>query len=339
MLKLNKKIVCSLMAVCIIGGVLSGCGNGASSDTKNNNSKELVVYSAGPDDLIKNITKGFEKNTGIKVKVFSSTTGKILSRIKAEKAKPQADVAILASLSSAIGLKKDGMTEEYANAKNADKLFTNWKDKDNNYFSYSGSALAIVYNTKAIKTPPKDWSDLTKPEYKNQINVSDPSVSGSCLDFVSGYVNVNDEKAWDYFNDVKKNGAQMVGANNEALNPVISGEKSIVLAGVDYMTYAAKAKGEPVDLIYPSSGTVISPRPALILKGAKDEDNAKKFIDYLLSDEAQKMVSNAYLLPGRKDIKVAGKANGNDIKSLTVNWNWMADNSKEITSKFGNIFK
>jgi len=46
-------------------------------------------------------------------------------------------------------------------------------------------------------------------------------------------------------------------ANNEALNPVITGEKSIVLAGVDYMTYAAKAKGEPVDLVYPSSGTVI----------------------------------------------------------------------------------
>lgn len=336
MLKLNKKVICSLIAICITGGILSGCSTGSLGT---NNSKEVVVYSAGPDNLIKKITKGFEKKTGIKVKVFSSTTGKILSRIKAEKAKPEADVAILASLSSAIGLKKDGMTEAYAKAKNADKLFDDWKDKDNNYFSYSGSALAIVYNTKSVKNPPKDWSDLTSPEYKNQINVSDPSQSGSCLDFVSGYVNVNGEKGWDYFKAVKKNGTQMAGANNEALNPVISGEKSIVLAGVDYMTYAAKAKGEPVDLVYPSSGTVISPRPALILKGAKDKANAEKFIDYLLSEDAQKMVANAYLLPGRKDIKVDGKANANDIKALTVDWNWMADNGKDISSKFVNMFK
>ncbi len=339
MLKLNKRIICSLMSVCIVGGILAGCSNGTAASKDSSNSKVLVVYSAGPDNLIKNITNGFEKKTGIKVKVFSSTTGKILSRIKAEKAKPQADVAILASLSSAIGLKKDGMTEAYANAQNADKLFSGWKDKDNNYFSYSGSALAIIYNTKSVKNPPKDWSDLTAPQYKNQINVSDPSQSGSCLDFVSGYVNVNGEKGWDYFKDVKANGAQMVGANNEALNPVITGEKSIVLAGVDYLTYAAKAKGEPVDLVYPSSGTVISPRPALILKGAKDEENAEKFIDYLLSDDAQKMVADAYLLPGRKDIKVEGKVNGNDIKALKVDWNWMATNGKDISTKFDNMFK
>lgn len=336
MFKLNKKILCSLMLVCLTGSLITGCSTG-NAGTKA--SKEVVVYSAGPDNLVKKITKGFEKQSGLKVKVFSSTTGKVLSRIKAEKAKPQADVVILASLSSAIGLKKDGMTEPYANAKNANKLFDGWKDKDNNYFSYSGSALAIVYNTKSVKTPPKDWDDLTSPQYKNQINVSDPSLSGSCLDFVSGYVNVNKEKGWNYFKDVKKNGAQMVGANNEALNPVITGEKSIVLAGVDYMTYAAKAKGEPVDVVYPSSGTVISPRPALILKGAKNKDNAEKFIDYLLSDEAQKMVANAYLLPGRKDIKVTGKANANDIKTLTVDWNWMADNGKDISNKFVNMFK
>lgn len=336
MFKLNKKILCSLMLVCLTGSLITGCSTG---NTGTKASKEVVVYSAGPDNLVKKITKGFEKQSGLKVKVFSSTTGKVLSRIKAEKAKPQADVVILASLSSAIGLKKDGMTETYANAKNANKLFDDWKDKDNNYFSYSGSALAIVYNTKSVKTPPKDWADLTSPQYKNQINVSDPSLSGSCLDFVSGYVNVNSEKGWNYFKDVKKNGAQMVGANNEALNPVITGEKSIVLAGVDYMTYAAKAKGEPVDVVYPSSGTVISPRPALILKGAKNKDNAEKFIDYLLSDEAQKMVANAYLLPGRKDIKVTGKANANDIKTLTVDWNWMADNGKDISNKFVNMFK
>jgi len=61
------------------------------------------------------------------------------------------------------------MTQAYPNAKNADKLFDNWQDKDNNYFSYNSSALAIIYNTKLVKTPPKDWSDLTSPQYNKLI--------------------------------------------------------------------------------------------------------------------------------------------------------------------------
>ncbi|MCR3759692.1 ABC transporter substrate-binding protein [Clostridium felsineum] len=334
MLKLNKKIISSLLLICTALSFMPGCSRVTAS-----NPKEVVIYSAGPDNLIKKITKNFTKKTGIKVKLFNSTTGKIMSRLKAEKSNSEADVAILASLSSAIGLKKDGMTEPYSNAKNADKLFTNWKDKDNNYFAYSGSALAIVYNTKLVKNPPKDWDDLTSTTYRNKINISDPSQSGSCLDFISGYANINGEKAWKYFKTIKNNGAEMAGANNEALTPVITGEKSIVLAGVDYMTYQKKNKGEPVDLIYPSSGTVISPRPALILKGSKDKENAEKFIDYLLSDEAQKTVSDEYLLPGRKDIAPEGKPTANDIKSLNVDWQWTAKNNKAISNKFIEMFK
>ena len=47
----------------------------------------------------------------------------------------------------------------------------------------------------------------------------------------------------------------------------------------------------------------MNPRPAMILKTAPNMDNAKAFVDYLFSDEAQQLVANAYLLPGRTDIK------------------------------------
>ena len=310
----------------------------ASSSADAHLSGKLVIYSAGPSQLIQNITAGFQAKTGLKADVFSSTTGKILSRVEAEKSNPQADVLILASLSSAIGLKKEGITEPYANAKNADKMVSDWKDAENNYFCYSGSALCIVYNTKLVENPPKDWSDLTAPQYKNQLMMPDPTSSGSCMDFVTGYVNKNGDKAWSYFQDLKNNGMKIANSNDTALQPVLTGSKSIVVSGVDYMTLADKKKGEPVDVVYPSSGTVISPRPALIVKGSKNETNAQAFIDYLLSDEAQKMVADAYLLPGRSDVSVEGKKSAKDITSLDVDWTWMAGNSKPVGSKFDKIF-
>ncbi|MCS7463839.1 ABC transporter substrate-binding protein [Paenibacillus doosanensis] len=302
-------------------------------------SGKLVVYSAGPKELAESIQKGYEAKTGVKIEMFQGTTGKILSRMEAEKANPVVDVVVLASLPSAQGLKKSGMTLEYKEAKNADKLIPEWSDKDGNFFGYSASALGIGYNTKLVKNPPKEWADLTKEEWKGKINIPDPALSGSALDFVTGYLSTRGDSGWELLDQYKKNGAVMAGANQEALDPVITGSKSIVAAGVDYMTYQAKAKGEPIDMIYPASGTVISPRPAAIVKTSKNVDNAKAFIDYLLSDEAQKMVAETYLLPGRKDVAAKDRPGVEQIPQMKVDWAWMDTNGDAVTKKFTQLFK
>ena len=77
------------------------------------------------------------------------------------------------------------------------------------------------------------------------------------------------------------------GANKAALESVTTGEKAILVAGVDYNAYSNINKGEPLAIYYPESGTVINPRPAMILKTSSNLENAKKFVDYLLSDDAQ----------------------------------------------------
>ena len=97
---------------------------------------------------------------------------------------------------------------------------------------------------------------------------------------------------WKLFKELKANGAIIAGANADALNPVLQGAKAAVFGAVDYISLAAKAKGESIDVIFPASGTVIAPRPAMIMKWSKNQDEAKKFIDYMLSDEGQKAVAD-----------------------------------------------
>lgn len=341
-----KKTLALTLVTAITGASLCGCGKTAAVNSSAANTGEtkklsgkVVVYSAGPDDLSENIQKGFEKKTGVKVELFKGTNGKILSRLEAEKAKPVADVLVLASLSSAQGLMKKGMTLPYKEAKNSDKLFEQWSDKDGNYFSYSLSALGIAYNTKLVKNPPKTWDELTAEQLKNKVNIPDPSLSGSAAEFATGYINAKGDAGWDFFKKLKSNGCSMAGANQEALDPVITGAKSMAAASVDYMTYQAKAKGEAIDLVYPAEGTIISSRPALILKSSANVDNAKAFIDYLLSDEAQKMISDAYLLPGRSDIEVKGRPSASQIHTFKTDSNWMNDNQKNVITKFTGIFK
>lgn len=319
----------------------AGEGNAAAAAEAPNKAAggKLVLYSAGPQKLADNIVNGFTAKTGIEVEMFQGTTGKILARMEAEKANPVADVVILASLPSAQALKADGLTLPYPEAANADKLNKEWSDADGNYFSSSASALGIVYNSKLVTTPPTSWAELATSAWKDKVNIPDPTLSGSALDFITGYLSANGEKGWDLLNAYKANGVAMAGANQEALDPVITGAKSIVAAGVDYMAYSAKAKGEPLDIVYPEEGTVISPRPAAILKSSPNVENAKAFIDYLLSDEAQKLVTDAYLIPGREDIEATNRANVKDIPQLKVDWNWMSEHGDETAARFSETFK
>jgi ABC-type Fe3+ transport system, periplasmic component len=132
---------------------------------------------------------------------------------------------------------------------------------------------------------------------------------------------------------------KVMGANAAALEAVTTGEKGILVAGVDYNAYASIDKGEPIKIYYPAGGTVINPRPAMILKTSPNMNNAKAFMDYLLSDEAQKFVADAYLLPGRSDVKATKRPNVSDIKVLDTNWEWMMDNSSAVSKKLIGLCK
>ncbi len=137
----------------------------------------------------------------------------------------------------------------------------------------------------------------------------------------------------------KNNGLQVNGANKEALDAVITGDKNATIAGVDYMAYKAKADGEPVEIMYPKSGTVVSPRALGILKDAKHIEAAKEYVDFLLSDEGQKLVTDAYLLPGNKEIPVKNRAALDEVPQLTVNWKGAEADQLEILTKFNDMFR
>ncbi len=314
-------------------------GNVAALSTANQSeaalSGSVVVYMPSPAGLADKLAAGFEAQTGVKVEQFQGTTGEILARLEAEAANPVADVVILASWADGLSMKSEGKLLSYEPA-NAD--LASWKDADNTIFGTSASAVGVIYNTTIFPTLSADWDELAAPEYKDQLAIPDPEKSGAAKDFLAGYMNVKGEEAgWATFQALADNGMIVPGANKAALEAVTTGEKGILVAGVDYNAYSSKAKGEPLDIYYPAGGTIVNPRPAMILSTSPNTDNAKAFIDYLYSDEAQQLVADAYLLPGRSDVTADNRANLSDMPVLEGDWDWMMENSSAIAAKLNEI--
>ncbi|MDW5741921.1 ABC transporter substrate-binding protein [Klebsiella pneumoniae] len=259
----------------------------------------LTVYTAGPGSLAKSLASGFEQQTGVKVTVFQATTGKVMARLEAEQAKPQADVLISASWDTAEDLHQRGWLLPFASA-NADQVPANLKSAD--YIAQGVSALGIVWNSKSGTPEPKEWRDLTQPAFKDKVTTPDPALSGASLDLLIGLQNSMGDQAWQLFDDLKKNGMVVSGPNAQAVTPVMQGAKAAVFGAVDYVSYGNIQQGESLKVIFPASGTVIAPRPMMILKTSQHADDAKAFIDYVLSPEGQARVADAWLMPARRDV-------------------------------------
>lgn len=299
---------------------------------------DLTVYTAGPKGLANKLINDYQQMSGKEVATYQATTGRILGRLKAEEARPVADVVILASWPAAMGLQSEGLLHSFTPA-NADKLHTGWSS-NNQLFAYSGSALGITYNTRLVEQAPTTLSAYSGADWKGQVLIPDPTESGSALDFVSGFVANDSQSAWALFSQLHSNEIEVNGANRPALNQVVNGSKRVVLAGVDYMGYAEKKKGNPIEVVYPAEGTVISPRPAMVLKSSQHKKDAQDFVAYLLTERAQKIVADAMLLPGRSDIAAnPARPDFADIKQLNYDWNWMFQHQASVLQQFDGMFR
>lgn len=332
----TKKIIVSAVA-CAMALSLTACGTKTEPQKAASTAPatgKVTVYMPSPAGLSNKIAKGFEKKTGIKVEQFQGTTGEILARLEAEKSNPVADVVILASWSDGLSMKQKGELASYT-PQNADKMVKDFKDNDNELFGYSASAVGVIYNKNVIPELSADWKELSDPKYEGKLAIPDPEKSGACKDFLAGYISAY---GWDALEGMAKNGMKVPGANKAALEAVTTGEVGILVAGVDYNAYSAIKKGEPLAIYYPKSGTIVNPRPAMIMKSAPDKENAQKFMDYLLSDEVQKMVADAYLIPGRSDVK-AKNIDLKDIPQIKPDWEKMMSIASETAAKLNALCK
>lgn len=321
---LGDAIDVAVVAAMAMAGVLFWQGVAAA--------QSVTVYTAGPQNLADALSKGFTAKEKAKVNLFQGTTGQVMAKIAAEAANPQVDVLISAAWDTAVDLKAKDQLMAYTSP-NAKNVPNNLKDAA--YVAQGAAALAIVWNSKTGKPKPTDWADLAKPEYKDQVTMPDPAASGSAYGLVSGLV-ANKSLGWKFFETLKANNTAVVGANAAALNPVMQGAKSAVFGAVDYISIAAKEKGEAIEVIYPATGTVLEARPMMIMKTSKNADTAKKFIDYVLSDEGQKLVADVYLLPARTDV-VAKRPGWKEIKLLPADAGATAQKRAETLAQFKTV--
>lgn len=284
-----------LLAVILGASVMiaaTACGTGSKEsggDKGPNDGGELVVYSPNSESLINATIPLFEEKYGIDVELIQAGTGELVKRIQSEQNDPYADVMFGGSWSQMYDNKD--LWEPYVSANN-DKVEDAYKNECGFITGNVLDGSVLIVNTDLIgDIEINGYKDLLNPELKGRIATANPANSSSAFAHLTNMLlamgGYEDSDAWDYVHDLFENiDGKICESSSAVYKGVADGEYVVGLSYEDPCMQLVK-DGAPVRIVYMDEGSVFLPASATIVKGAKNMENAKLFMDFILSEEVQ----------------------------------------------------
>ena len=279
---------------------------------------ELVVYCTVQEEWCRPMVTAFEKATGIKVSMTRKSSGEFYAQLKAEAANPRGDIWWGGTGDPHLQAAEEGLTEPYKSPKMAelqDWAVRQWDVSKGRTVGVYAGALGYSYNVDQLKkkniAEPKCWSDLTKPAFKDEIQVATPNSSGTSYTMLATFVQLmGEDKAFDYMKALHKNVNQYTKSGAAPARAAATGE-SMVGITFQHDAVVQAIGGAPVKIVSPCEGTGYEIGSMSIVKGAKNMENAKKWYDWALGAEAQSIGAQAkvsYQVPSNKNASAPPQA-------------------------------
>lgn len=316
-----KKIILLLLAVTILLLAITGCSK------KEDEQAVVVVYTAVDQVYSEPIFKDFEEKTGIQVQAVydleaNKTTG-LTNRLIAEKDQPVCDVFWNNEFVQTMVLQNEGLLESYVSKEAAD-IPDAYKDPDGYWTAFGGRARVLLVNTELLEKAdyPASIYDLISDKYEGkQIALAYPMFGTTRTQAAAIYAAVGPEEGKRIFQSLYERGVQVVDGNSVTRDMAAAGQVAIGYTDTDDAK-GAIADGAPVEMVFADQGegqmgTLICPNTAAMIKDAPNAENAKAFLDYILSPETeQRLIEDSFFdLSLRSD----SVSEGLQVKGMTVN--------------------
>ena len=258
----------------------------------------VTVLTSFPKELTSAYQKAFEAaNPGIKIEILNKNTTASVAYVRELPEGQRPDVMWASAPDAFEVLARNKLLTPAPDTvtKSAPAKIGNYplNDPQGMYYGQALAGYGIMWNTRYLKAhkldAPKEWSDLTKPEYFGHVAISSPSRSGTTQLTVETILQGEGwEKGWNQLLEMMGNAAAVTDRSFAVPDGVNNGQYGIGIV-IDFFGLAGKFSGFPVDFVYPSITAVVPANIALIA-GAKNADEAKKFMAFTMSVPGQQLL-------------------------------------------------
>ncbi len=280
--------------------VVAGC---SSQGAPGRTSREVNVYSARHYDTDDALYEDFTRQTGIEVNLIEGNADQLIERIKSEGANSPADVLITVDAGRLWRAEEAGILQPISSSVLEAEVPENLQDPENRWFGLSERARVIVYDKDQVKPSElSTYEALADPKWKGRVcirssnNVYNQSLVASMIE--TDGIEATEKWAKSLVSNLAR---EPEGGDIEQIEAVAAGECEVAIANHYYWARLAtsqnpqeQAVAKQVGIFFPNQagrGTHINISGAGVVQDAPNQVNAVKFLEYLVSPQAQKIFS------------------------------------------------
>nr|WP_325181584.1 extracellular solute-binding protein [uncultured Oscillibacter sp.] len=246
----------------------------------------LVIYTSHREAVYEPIIKEFEERTGVWVQVETGGSGDLLARVEAEAEAPVCDLFFGGGVDSLQS--RAALFEPYVSPLQ-NQLQPAFRCDSGTWTAFSSLPVVLIYNPVLIRAnPPDSWQSLLDPAWRGKIAFASPTVSGSSYTTLASLLQVlpeDDQALLEAF--VENLDGRILDSSTQVADAVAGGSCYIGAIPED-IALQAIANGRDVALLGPKEGTCTLPDGMAVVTGCPHGDNARRFIDFALSEDVQR---------------------------------------------------
>ncbi len=252
---------------------------------------KLVYYTSIDVKVAEELAKAFEKRyPGIKVQVERNGAERQFSKIGQEYASNIFNVDTVNSSDAAhfIYWKREGWLAPALPEEVAQRYPAGSYDPEGHYAPMRASLSVIAYNTTLVQPAdaPKGFKDLLDPRWRGKMVKAHPGYSGTIL---TATYQIARELGWEYLQKLAAQQVMQVQSSTEPPRKVVAGERPVMVDGNEYNVFLEKARGAPIEIVYPTEGTPLVIGPSAVMKNASNPNAARLFHAWTFTREAQQL--------------------------------------------------
>ena len=271
---------------CFVTMAVFACGSASAQG-------QLNMICAPAADWCEAIAAAFQRDTGVKVAMVRKSSGEILAQVRAEAQNPKLDIWFGASSDTHFAAAEQNLLAPYTSPNMAG--LHPWARKAHEQskghsVGVSSGTIGIAWNTEVLARKgvarPETWQDLLHPRFKGELQMPNPNSSGTAYTIIAGFVQLwGEDKAFDYLKALHLNVNAYTRSGSAPVKATARGETGVAIS-FDMEALTERYAGLPVDIAYPPEGTSYEVACMSIIRGARNEREAKRFYDWYLTPAA-----------------------------------------------------
>src|SRR6185436_7688118 len=305
---------------------------GASFACKQSSQRQLIIYTPHGQDMLRDFVARYKQvHPEVNVQFLDMGSREVLERVRAERNRPQADLWWGAAHTTFQQAAEENLLTPY-HPSWADKVPDYARDAQERWYGTYQTPEVIVYNSDAVKAEeaPKDWDDVLDPKWRDKVLIRNPNPSDSMRAIFGAMIwrfykdTGTPDAGYDWLRKLDANVHEYTADGTLLMQKLVRREGLLSLWNLPDVWIYKEQKGFHVGYVFPASGAPVITDGIAIVRGAPNEEEAKRFYEFVTTPENLVLAAKKYYrVPVRTDIDHAQLPAwmNEKVNAMPLDWN------------------